>query len=157
MENNNKTRLHKKLEWKNTYLPKDYFKILLISDTKESAQAAATWLTGSNISLRGIYTTSFKKTQMMVYIRWLGMEEIQPVTLSIEIMLLVINDINNWNKFKEEVSKHLFIPVKALISEVGEFECFKEININFIPNNDAKETREFIDELDKNEFNYIKK
>jgi len=147
---------HKKKERKNTYLPKEYFKVMILSDTLENAQEAAIWITGSNNPIRGIYNCSFNKTQMVVYYRWPDNADKPAATVAIDVLAIFLKSYECWEKMIDEVEKYKYIPVKAIVS----FEKYAQIHDNFdahwVLRQDSRIVRETLDSLDQKEFRKVK-
>ena len=147
---------HKKKERKNTFLPKEYFKIMVLSDTQENAEEAAIWLTGSSNPNRGIYNCSYNKTQMVVYYRWPDNADKSAATVAIDVLAVFLKSQECWDNMKDEVEKYKYIPVRAVIS----FEKYNSIHDVFdaewVLRQDSRLVRETLDVLDQKEFRKIK-
>ena len=74
----------------NTYLPKEYFKVVTFAGTKEKSEAFAQWLTGTTTANRGVYGCPYNKTHMIVFFRWPGLGDKQASTVAVEALIAYV-------------------------------------------------------------------
>lgn len=140
----------------NTYLNKEFFKIVLIAPTKEKSEEVSQWLTGSNKSNRGVYNCPFKKTQLIVFYRWPSPVERQATTVAVEGMVVYAEDAKEFEELKPEIKKYGKVPNVVVVSPQDLTREAREIKGFYFPfGNDSSELKIKLDEMDKRELSKI--
>lgn len=142
----------------NTYLPKEYFKCIVIGSTKEKSEAAAQWLSGSMTSNRGVYGCPYNKSQMIVFFRWPEIGDKQATTVAVEAMLIFAENKQELEEMKPEKEKYGQIPVCVVVSPENLSNEAKDLKAVYYPKEeDNAGLKKKLDVLDKQQLEIIRK
>ena len=144
----------------NTYLLKEFFKLIVIAPTQERAELAAQWLVNNKNPVRGVYGCAYNKSQMIVFYRWPSTVIKQATTAAVEALLLFVDNAEEFYLICPEIQKYGSIPVRVIVSESGEElqEKAKELHGTFFKKEeDSTSLKAELDVLDKKELKVIKK
>lgn len=144
----------------NTYLPREFFKVIVLASTKEKSELSAQWLTGTMTSNRGVYGCAYNKSQMIVFSRWPEVGEKQASTMAVEAVIIFVDNLEEFQKIKPEVTRYGAIPIRVLVSKdknLAANSYSDQIKAYFFnKESDSKSLKEKLDEWDKEELKKIK-
>lgn len=140
----------------NTYLSKEYFKVIVLGSNKEKAEIAAQWLTGQTVANRGVYGCPYNKSQMIVFYRWPGQIDRPATTVAVEAIIVFCESLKDLKTIQPEISAYGPIPVRVVISKEDLTYQAREIKAVWYPQEDtSKGLKTKLDELDKAELQVI--
>lgn len=147
------------IQKENTYTNDEYFKIIVLSQNEEQAIANARWLTNNNKRLirDDLLRCQYKQTSLICYPRFIG-DIKNGDTKAFEAIAVFADEQEEFNTLSNILNDHYdSYNCKLLISNNVEAENWaRQLNIKHISKQDRESVISALDELDKEEFNYIK-
>ncbi len=145
----------------NTFLQKEFFKAVLFGISKEKAEAASTWLSGSQTASRGIYGCPFFGSQMIIFPRWVDKNEKdhkQPTAAAVEACLIFADSKEEISEIHTEMKKYGNIPIVVVISQNDLEEEALSIKAKFFKQHEDNQEpfKYMLDDMDKIELQQIK-
>lgn len=142
----------------NTYLRKEYFKVICLAKSKEQTHEFAKFLSGSNNNKKGVYNSAFNKTQIVVFPRYVSKLDHQATTVSVEALVVYLENKNEMEDIKSILNRYHHVPIRVVVSNFDATDEAKSIDAKWkqMPE-DGHELRVYLDDLDKEEFITIKK
>ncbi len=142
----------------NTYLRKEYFKVICLAKTKEQTHDFAKYLSGSNNNKKGVYNSAFNKTQIVVFPRYVSKLDHQATTVSVEALVVYLENKNEIEDIKSILNRYHHVPIRVVVSSFDATDEAKSIEAEWVKMpEDGNDLRLYLDDLDKKEFTVIKK
>ena len=140
-----------------TYLNKEYLKIIALAHDKEQCVEFSKFLSGSDNYVRGLFNNSYNKTQIVVFPRFVSKLDHQATTVAVEAIVIYLEKENEFQDIKNILDRYGQVQVRIVVAEFDATEQAEEIGAIFFPKpDDAKELRDYINHLDKQQFTLMK-
>lgn len=141
----------------NTYTNKEYFKIVLLAATKDQTYSFSEFLSGNSKPQRGVFYSSYNKTQLIVFPRFISKLDHQATTVAVEGLIIYLEKEQEFEEIKTIFERYEQIPVRVIVSEFDATELAKSIGgLWYKKNNDPKDLKDYVNRLDHEEFKKIK-
>jgi len=140
-----------------TYLNKEYLKIITLAHNKDQCIEFSKFLSGSDNYVRGLFNSSYNKTQMVVFPRFVSKLDHQATTVAVEAIVIYLEKEEEFKDIKGILYRYGQVPVKVVVADFDATEQADEIDgVYFRKPEDAKELRDYINQLDKQQFIIMK-
>lgn len=150
MENKEKKRV-------NTYTNKEYFKVIVLAHTKEKTFSFSKSISNDNQPQRGVFYSPYKKTQFIVFPRFVSKLDHQATTVAVESLIVYLEDKSEFKDIKEILPRYSQVPIRVIVSSFDASDLAEEINGHwFATPEDPLELKDFINSLDMEEYKKIK-
>ena len=147
-----------KVTRQNTYLNKEYFKIISVAVNKDKSEEFAQWFTGSSNSNRGIYSCPYLKTQIIVFYRYPSKLDHQATTVAVESLVVYLENEDEFAEIADTLQRYGQVPIKVIVSQFDSTELADKIGWTWIKKpEEPKELKDALNKLDMKEFKKIKK
>lgn len=141
----------------NTYLNKEYFKIVVVSQTKDQSYDFCKFFTGSNEPNRGVFYQPYSKTQLVVFPRYVSKLDHQATTVAVEALILYIENKDDFEAVQDILHRYGQIPIRVIVSDFDATELADSIGGVWYKKPDTNsELQDYINSLDQEEFKKIK-
>lgn len=141
----------------NTYTNKEYFKLIALAKTKEQSFSFSKLISLDKEHQRGVFYSSFQKTQLVVFPRFVSKLDHQATTVAVEGLILYLESKEDYEEIKTILSRYNQVPIRIVVSNFDASEIAKEINGSWMQlTEDPRELIDHINQLDMVEFNKIR-
>lgn len=141
----------------NTYTNKEYFKIISLAVTKDQTYKFSEFLSGNSKPQRGVFYSAYSKTQLIVFPRFVSKLDHQATTVAVEGIVIYLEKEEEFEEIKTVFNRYSQVPVRVIVSEFDSSNIAKSIGGHWYKkNDDAKALKDFINQLDQEEFKTIK-
>ena len=141
----------------NSFLNKEYFKIICLADTKDQTEAFSQYFTGSTVSQRGVYNCSYNKTQIITFPRYVSKLDHQATTVAVEGLIIYLEKEEEFPEIKGILSRYSQVPVRVMVSDFDATHLANEIQAAWLKKpEDPVELRDYMNKCDIAEFTKIK-
>lgn len=142
----------------NTYLNKEYFKIITLAYSLEQTHEFSKFLSGTESHKRGVFNAPYQKTNLIIFPRFVSKMDHQATTVAVEAMIIYLDKREEFNEIKSIIHRYGLVPIRLIVSDFDATDLAEEIDARWFqkPEN-PKDLIDYVNELDKEEFLKIKK
>lgn len=142
----------------NTYTNKDYLKIIVLSKTKDISFALSKNLSLGNEEQRGCFYSSYLKTQLIIFPRYVSKLDHQATTVAVEGLIVFITNRSEFDEIKSVIGRYNQVPIRILTSRIDCSDLARELNAYWIEYDESEPRKvvDYLNSLDMEEFQRIK-
>jgi len=147
----------KALKRTNTFLNKEYFKVIAISLTKEQSNDFCKYFSGVENPVRGVFNSPYLKTQLILFPRFVSKLDHQATTVAVEAIVIHLDKREEFDEIKEILYRYGQVPNRVIVSDFDCTDLAESIDGYWFKRpEDPRDIKDFIYELDAKEYKKIK-
>lgn len=140
----------------NTFLSNQFFKLVLLSTSREKAESNASWLAQNVKVAGGLASCAFDKKKLVIFPRWKGEADKSLTSVAVEGFVVYVSSESEWRDLENDMLIFNKIPVRAILSEEDLSSLARRAGFAFIQKDTCEKAFDALVNMDCLEFNRIK-